>query len=53
MSVPSVDVGLPQLAMHSACELGGVADTEYMIRAMKCYFAQTLRRDAEDDIVLA
>ncbi len=52
VSVATVDVGLPQLAMHSACELAGVADTEYMIRAMKVFFAQTLCRDAEDGITL-
>ena len=28
LSVPTVDIGLPQLAMHSVCETAGAADTE-------------------------
>lgn len=39
LSVHSVDIGLPQLAMHSACETAGSADTEYLIRAMTEYFS--------------
>ena len=35
VSVNSLDIGLPQLAMHSACETAGVEDLEYMIQAMK------------------
>lgn len=40
VSVNSVDIGLPQLAMHSACETAGVKDTEYLIRAMKCFYEE-------------
>ena len=28
LSVPTVDIGLPQLAMHSVCETAGAADTD-------------------------
>ncbi len=35
VSVSSVDIGLPQLAMHSAVETAGVRDTEYAIRAFR------------------
>jgi len=35
VSMHAVDVGLPQLAMHSAYETSGVADTAYMIRATR------------------
>lgn len=35
----TVDVGLAQLAMHSACETAGTADTEYLIRAMEACFS--------------
>ena len=52
VSVPTVDVGLPQLAMHSACEMAGVEDTKYMIRAMERYFSQALCRDADGGILL-
>ena len=36
-SMISVDVGLPQLAMHSANECAGVHDLEYMIRALQSF----------------
>ena len=52
VSVPTVDVGLPQLAMHSACELAGVEDTESMARIMEVYFSRTLRRDPDGGILL-
>lgn len=43
LSVYSVDVGLPQLAMHTACETAGARDTEYLARAMAAYFARSFR----------
>lgn len=36
--VSTVDIGLPQLAMHSAYELAGVRDYADLIRAMTVYF---------------
>lgn len=36
--VSTVDIGLPQLAMHSAYETAGAKDIEYMIKAMQCFF---------------
>ena len=38
LSVNSVDIGLAQLAMHSAYETAGTADATYMIDAMRAYF---------------
>ena len=38
VSVNTVDIGLPQLAMHSACETAGSCDTEYLIRAAKKFY---------------
>ena len=38
ISLSTVDIGLPQLAMHSAFETAGVLDTEYLARAMYEYF---------------
>ena len=38
VSVPTVDIGHTQLAMHSAYETAGAADTETMIRAARAYF---------------
>ncbi len=38
LSMNTVDIGLAQLAMHSAYETAGVKDTKYMIQAMKTFF---------------
>lgn len=38
VAVSAVDIGLPQLAMHSPYETAGVKDTVYLIRAAKEYF---------------
>lgn len=39
----TVDIGLAQLAMHSACETAGTADTGYLIDAMKVFFGAKIR----------
>ena len=41
-SVPSVDIGLAQLAMHAAYEVSGAADTESLARIMTYYFGRSL-----------
>lgn len=38
LSVNTVDIGLPQLAMHSACETAGTKDTWYLIRMLKEFY---------------
>lgn len=38
VSLPSVDIGLPQLAMHSAVETAGIMDTEAAINMMKTFY---------------
>ncbi|HKM33446.1 MAG TPA: M18 family aminopeptidase [Lachnospiraceae bacterium] len=38
VSLPSVDIGLPQLAMHSAVETAGIKDTEAAINMMKIFY---------------
>lgn len=40
VSVSSVDIGLPQLAMHSAVETAGVRDTEYAVKAFRVFYAE-------------
>ena len=40
VSVSSVDIGLPQLAMHSAVEAAGVKDTKYAVEAFKIFFGE-------------
>ena len=42
VSVPSVDIGLAQLSMHSACELGGTLDILHLQKMAERYFSATL-----------
>src|SRR5450755_1090783 len=39
LAIPTVDVGNPTLAMHSARELSGTADAAMMVAAMKAFLA--------------
>lgn len=52
LSVATVDVGMPQLAMHSAWEVAGAKDCELGIRAFTAFFAADLRLDGADSIEL-
>ena len=38
VSMPAVDIGLAQLAMHSACETAGAQDIGHMVRAMEAFY---------------
>ena len=38
VSFPTVDIGLPQLAMHSPYETAGKADIAHMVKAMKAFY---------------
>ena len=38
VALNTVDIGLPQLAMHSPYETAGVKDTEYLVRAAQEFF---------------
>lgn len=51
LSVPTVDIGLPQLAMHSVCETAGAADTDHLVKAMTAYFSRDFHRDRDGSIV--
>jgi len=51
VSVPTVDIGLAQLAMHSCYETGAVADALYLEDAMAAYYGATLEK-AEDGYLL-
>jgi aspartyl aminopeptidase len=42
VSVPTADIGLPQLAMHSCYETAAVADLEHLERIMTEYFSTHL-----------
>ena len=41
LGIRTVDIGVPQLAMHSIRELAGVADCAYLLRALIAVFNQT------------
>ena len=43
VSVHAVDIGLPQLAMHSSYETAGTRDTTWTIRALREFFSADLR----------
>lgn len=38
VSIPTVDIGLAQLAMHSAVETAGSRDVEYLVRVLKKFY---------------
>jgi len=42
VSVPSADIGLAQLAMHSCYETAGVKDAAYLEKALTAYYSSTL-----------
>ena len=42
VAVPSVDIGLAQLAMHSCYETAGVKDVQYLVDAMRAYYSAEL-----------
>ena len=47
VSVPTADIGLPQLAMHSCYETAGVKDAEYLMDAMASYYSQAITCPAD------
>ena len=51
VSVPTVDIGLAQLAMHSCYETAAVSDAIDLEKAMTVYFGSTLRK-TEDSFTL-
>lgn len=44
VSVPTVDIGLPQLAMHSANETAGAHDVDSMISAITEFYSTTIAK---------
>ena len=52
VSIMSVDIGLAQLAMHSAYELAGVKDVNYMIEGIKEFYNTVISLDDNGNIIL-
>ena len=42
-SMNTVDIGLPQLAMHSAYETAGVKDVQYMVDGLSSFYATDIQ----------
>jgi aspartyl aminopeptidase len=51
ISLPTVDIGLPQLAMHSCYETGATADVIYLEKAMTAYYSRTLEARGDNWIL--
>ncbi len=45
VAVRTVDIGLPQLAMHSPYETAGVYDTWYLVRTARAFFGSCLQAE--------
>lgn len=52
VSLHTVDVGLPQLAMHSAYETAGVKDSQYMVDALAAFYSTDLKITDSEQFVL-
>ena len=47
VSVPTLDIGLAQLAMHSCYETAGAKDTEHLLRAARAFYESGYRVSGE------
>ena len=47
VSIPSADIGLPQLAMHSSFESAGVQDAAHLMDAMASYYSSSIACPAD------
>ena len=47
LSLNTVDIGIPQLAMHSCVETAGEKDTAYMVKAMTAFYNADVRQTAD------
>lgn len=52
VSIDSIDVGIPQLAMHSANELIGSKDTFYLYKAFKEFYKTKIKYNYDDVMVV-
>ena len=49
--IPGADIGIAQLAMHSACESFAKADYLTMIQGLSAFFAATIVRNSDEIII--
>ena len=50
VSIPSVDIGLPQIAMHSAYETAGALDYIEMVKALTKFYELHLKIDIDGEL---
>ena len=48
VALNTVDIGLPQLAMHSPFETAGVKDIEYLVKLAKSFFNSSISYDGKE-----
>lgn len=47
VSIPTVDIGLAQLAMHSAAETAGAEDASHLVNALTEFFQTSVKKQGE------
>jgi len=52
VSLHAVDIGLPQIAMHSSYETAGVVDVVYMIKALTKFYNSNIKIDGASKITI-
>ncbi|MDO4622427.1 MAG: M18 family aminopeptidase [Eubacteriales bacterium] len=52
VSLNTIDIGAPQLAMHSPYETGGIRDTWYLTEAMKAFYCTSIHTTGNGTFVL-
>ena len=52
VSINTVDIGLPQLSMHSSYETAGTLDTDYLIKALTEFFGTELVSVSPDKLTI-
>ena len=52
VSLDSIDIGLPQLAMHSSCEVAGVADMKMMVMGLTAYYNKHFTKDEDNNFIV-
>ena len=52
LSIHAADIGLPQLAMHSSCEVCGINDILDMINLVNTFYNSSLIIDNDSDFLV-
>ena len=52
VSVSTIDIGLPQLAMHSATETCAVSDIDDMVKVLTAVYSTGIKKQGDDIVVL-